>query len=198
MQSRILEVIGDPVIELAYAKNYLKVDSSNTLDDALISNFIEAATLQCERYTGLFFREKKVEVTLIQGNAEEYGLPYGPNMDVESVVRVNDDGDEALTLSETYWLSGVSFLSVRTNRRVSLMTYNRNVRYPQSLKVTYTAGYSPEEGKESLPEDVRVAILQLVAEMYENRQNSISGTIVAVLPNETKKMLNPLKRTTLF
>lgn len=205
MSTRILEVIDTtPIISLAEQKLFAKVDYET--ENALIAKMVEAATCACEKWCGLYFRQKRVEYVYIapayrygQTDCKPIELPYGPNQVIESVTRIDDDGTETVLTTDEYTQSGYSFLGITTERRSSLTWYGRS---RGNVKVVYTAGYHQVDTDEiliwPLEEDVINAVRMLTTELYENRQISVTGTIVATLDVTHKTLLAPYRRQTLF
>lgn len=206
---RVLEVLDTaPVVSLNELKSYIKVDFS--ADDALIPLLVEAATCACEKWTGLYFRRKRVEwaytAPVYRFNAYNAPydclptrLPYGPNQEIITVTRVDSDGTETELTTDQYTQSGYSFLSLTTERSSSISTYGQSRGY---LKVEYKAGYHQEDADPllvyPLDQDAKQAIALLTAELYENRQISTTGTIVATLDVTHKTLLSPYRQQTLF
>jgi uncharacterized phiE125 gp8 family phage protein len=193
MQHRILE--SAPVtalLSLQKAKNYLKVEE--TEDDALIEEMVEAAMEACENYTEVFFRTKTIAVvfSLAEVNAGLLVLPFGPNQQIVSVERSDTDGTfSALTEGSDYGKYGQDFLSLNVNR----VWKSGCGRSNGQIRVTYTAGYDEEV---LLPKLCLQAVCKLLADLYENRGDTVIGTIVATLSNNHKALLNPYRRNTLF
>lgn len=205
MEPRILAVIDtDPIISLAEQKLFAKVDYE--VENALIAKMVEAATCACEKWTGLYFRQKRVEYTYTAPiyrygdvNCRGQELPYGPNQVIESVTRVLNDGTEEAMTNEQYSWFGYNWLTLNVERTSSLTYYGRPNGY---IKAVYTAGYHQVDADETkiypLEEDLVHAVRLLTTELYENRQISVTGTIVASLDVTHKTLLAPYKRNILF
>lgn len=200
---RILELLDtDPLIPTAEFKLFAKVQES--ADDALCAKIVEAATVACEKWVGLYFRRKKVEWGYA-APAYRYGypckvthLPYGPNQVIESVTRVDRDNVETVLTSDQYTVEGYSILGITTERRSRLSEYGQSVGY---IKVVYAAGYHTDANpalNNPPEEDILEAVRRLATEMYENRQVSVTGTIVATLDVTHKTLLSPYRLNKLF
>lgn len=138
------ETSTEPVA-LPEMKAYLHVDFAN--DDFLISLMISSARRRLEKFTGRSFVPKTVIATLqLDGN---YELPYGPVNAISEVTKINGDDSEVLQATD-YNVYGEAFKSFSPH---STGMY----------KVEYTAGNN------SLPEDLKLAIMAEVGYRYENR-----------------------------
>jgi uncharacterized phiE125 gp8 family phage protein len=193
MQTRILESAPvSSLITLQKAKNYLKVEETD--DDILIDEMVEAAIEACENYTEVFFRTKTVAVVFSVNEVSKglLVLPFGPNQQIVSVERSDADGTfSALTEGSDYGKYGQDFLSLNVNR-----VWKSGIgRSSGQIRVTYTAGYDVEV---LLPKVCLQAVYKLLADLYENRGDTVIGTIVATLSNSHKALLNPYRRNTLF
>lgn len=150
-----IEPVGpdDEPISLSEAKNFCKIDEPD--DDVLVSTLIVAARLLCEDYSNISFVKRKVTATISNGNGYAY-LPFGPVHDVESINGKSPDGG-AVTTGE--W---------------------KQLIYPVCDRVTleYDGGY--ESGQ--LPNDLRIAWLNAIYFLYDNRSESgLSPTSKSIL-----------------
>jgi hypothetical protein len=152
--------ITEPV-DLTEAKNFCKIDVDD--DDALIESLITTGRIMCEDYTNIGFVKRTVIVELNNGNGNCY-LPLGPVGEIESLKDM--DGNE-ITDPEYGGSTWKQIISPRYNRMV----------------ITYEAGY------ETLPENLRTALLNTIYYLYDNRAVGVDniGPIAQMI-------LNPLRR----
>ena len=134
--------VTEPVT-LAEAKLYCRV--TNSVDDNQISLMIKQAREAVEVGTGLSLIPKTAVVwfTNFDGN---FNLPYGPVNSFTSLIDENGD----TVLAANYSLVGGKFPLLQ---------------FPiwRNLKATYTCGYA------TIPNDLKIAILDQVSYDYENR-----------------------------
>lgn len=140
--------ITEPVT-LEEAKLFCKIDIDT--DDVLIESLITSAREMCEDFTNIGFVEHEIVATINNPNGN-ISLPYGPTIDVTEVK--NESGD-ILELDDEYELSGMLFKSLKTPKE-------------EGLVVTYTTGY------ETLPERLKLALLNTIYYLYDNRAQSIN------------------------
>jgi uncharacterized phiE125 gp8 family phage protein len=174
-------------VTLEEAKKYLKIDFDN--EDQLIIRLIQSVTDASEKYTGLSFITKTLTVYGDNWTCEE--LPYGPHQSITSVVRVNYDDTETALTPDEYSQTGLKYLTVKCGKSFKISTpwSERN-----RMKITYVAGFGDQS---QVPDGIKVAILKEVAELYENRENTLVGTIVADLSTTSKTLLYQYKRNVL-
>lgn len=132
-------------VSLSEAKAYCRVttDTENTLFELLIKQAREAI----EVATGLSLMSKSVTVWFSNFDGK-FQLPFGP---VNSITSITTEAGTALTEAE-YNLVGLQF-----------PTLTRPI-YGNMMAI-YTTGYSTQ----TLPADLKVAILDQVSYDYENR-----------------------------
>jgi uncharacterized phiE125 gp8 family phage protein len=134
--------VTEPVT-LAEAKLYCRV--TNSVDDNQISLMIKQAREAVEVGTGLSLIPKTAVVwfTNFDGN---FNLPYGP---VNSFTSLIDENGNTV-IAANYSLVGGKF---------------PQLQFPiwRNLKATYTVGYT------TIPNDLKIAILDQVSYDYENR-----------------------------
>lgn len=164
-------------VTLQEMKDYLRLegftdtDESTTdslsdfdFDNTLITNMIVAARKKIERFCGvsLVFHSWKVLLTNECGDIE---LPYGPVQDLTSITYKSGDAVDADVIETR----GFDFL---------------HLEEPKSDKmiVIYDAGY------EDCPEELALAIKQMVGHWYENR-------VVGEIPAIAYETMMPYKRS---
>lgn len=147
-------------ITTADAKAFCQIETS--ADDALVATLIEAAVAHVERITGTRF------------NATSY------NRLISSV-----DGPVVLTphpvtaVSAIEQVSGATVTNVAaffdvdlTARPAKVVPVERlALQTGERLRITYTAGFA------TIPADLRLGVLQLVAHWYDNRQAAVVGAV---------------------
>ena len=157
-------VATEPVL-LADAKLYMKVESSDTVDDDLITAMITAARRMVESYTGMNMVAREVVAIINNKNGGVY-LPYGP---IGTITSIKDYDDTELT-TDQYKVIGSQF------KQIDWPCY-------EYLKVTYTGGYT------TCPAELVNAIKAQVLFLYENR-----GDATVDLSPAVALILNPLRR----
>lgn len=75
-------------------------------------------------------------------------------------------------------------------RRLKHETLWGRAGYPVQLVATYDAGYAPDQE----PPDIRAAVLELVARMYEYRVPIVTGTVVSEVPYSVEATLSHWRR----
>ena len=187
LQVRIkTDLVTEPVTT-AEAKLFCKV--TGTAEDTLFTILISAARKALEKYTSSSFAEKTLHatwVTVPEDNLLE--LPYGPTITVSKVYWIDDEGTETeATLNSDYWVYGDQDAIVKVSKFWSGGTLVSN-----SVRVEYTAGYG-HANTETLPTDLKLAILKQIATDYELREDiSLAGAVV--LSNASKGLANPYRK----
>lgn len=145
-------VIDSEIVETGYpsepvtldeAKAYARVEVNNTAQDALFELWIQSAREYIEASTGLSLVPKTVTATLSnpQGGME---LPYGPVTSAVTWTDVNGNTPTVTTRGYAFPIVPVPF-------------------------DIYIAAYSVGYTNDTIPRDLKVAILNMVVSWYENR-----------------------------
>lgn len=178
----------------AYCKIAVPVEAAGVLTEEgeLVKMMLITARQWCEVYSGLSFGPKTLQVELTYSDYLNKGaLPFGPNITITKVTD-SEGADVTLDLFTTtnYYAEYLKGASV-----------SRDVDYGYGspflttyYTVEYTAGFTPE----TLPGGAKMAILKTCVELYNNRENTVIGTIVAELPMDAKALLNPLRPNVVF
>ena len=192
----IIPATSEPVT-LEMARKQCKVDATGSPptheDDDIIELFISAAREWCEAYLGLTVAPTVVEITLDAFPDEELPLESGPVLGITSIYYFDEDGIEQLLDSSVYRLD--------TTDPIAVLRLNTDQEWPatddttDAVRVRYTIGYSaagesPQDYP--LPKSIQVAILLLIAHLYENRSNTVTQALTAI-PYGVTTFLSPLK-----
>ena len=153
---------------------------------------LEAAIRSAEDYCNAAFGTKTFAAQFDNVCVgKKYFLPYGNIVSVDAAVRVDGYGNEvALTLNTDYFVNGLKdkFIRIPTER------YSTGGNDFIAYKFTYTSGYAdPADVNAS----IKQAILQIAAENFENREDSVLGESVSVFPDSSRIKLNPFRKRVL-
>lgn len=161
------------VVSLNQAKLWLRLDLDYNLEDGLITSLIKSAVNQVEQYTlQVLWQRSITEISDRSGNLKIYNYP---------VIAVEDVMDKEFNevdfeIEETQW-----FTEVKTNKA----GFNT---------VTYVAGYDWNyDGGSDTPDDLELAVKELITYYYENRDNPKED-----MPKTVTYLLAPYRRITLF
>ena len=175
-----LKVTTQPAIEpvtLGTAKSHLRVDIHE--DNALIEGYIATAREWCELYMGRAFVTQTLEIYLDSWPANgEIELPRAPLQSVTSVIYTDENGIEVTWADSNYLVSTASEPGRIVVKR-STSWPNATLKEIDGIKITYMAGYGTTV--ESVPQQIRSAILLITGDLYENRENTLIEQGVSVV-----------------
>lgn len=158
--------VTEPVA-LQEVKDYLRV--STTADDVVITEMITEARIWVERRCGISVIPKEVNAILEVMNSQE--LPYGPILEFDSIIII-DENEDVVSDPNIIGLPG---------GYPSLNGYGR-------FTLSYDAGYA------ICPQDLKQAIKAAVAFNYENRGDELDKS-TKPYAEEARRKSNPYKRT---
>ena len=153
-------------VTLQEAKDWCRIDVSD--DDDIITELITAARIICEQYSNISFIERTVTARLKNELGGIY-LPYGPVLSYDNPVTFTDDEGTEQGATD-YTIVGVQFKAVKEPFT--------------ELTVSYPAGY------DVLPKNLKKALLNQIAWMYEKRGDDEAAQI----SEQSKLILNQVKR----
>ena len=163
-QIKVNSLLGNEIITTADVKSYVRIDTNE--DDALITNMITEARIWCENYISRDIVAKN-RTYYLSDTSGLFDLPFAP---IDTVTGVTIEG-EAATFTEY----GLDDLSIELDGGPS-----------SNVKVTYTtAGLN--DGL------IKQALLQMVSNLYDNRADFVTGTIVSQIPTNVKSILSGYK-----
>lgn len=163
----------------SYIKKYINYDESNADDIAMYKKLCTAARQQIERLTGRSLAEKKIKVLIDEDDLEnnQYVLPYMPHKAYASadfkVYSVNYAGTETELEKDTgFYLWGNTVNSITIELPTVLSTTVGVTGHADQYLIQYICGYGVD-GCPVLPEDLRLAIVKLVSEWWDNRDEHV-------------------------
>jgi hypothetical protein len=163
---------GAEVVTLAEVKEHLGLTDSD--NDSKLTALIAQCRKAVENYCSISITQKTV--TMTADLSIEWELPYGPVTGITAVkVRATAEGSGIAsyeTLEEGWESDGEEFAS---------FLGGPETRY----RITYTTGYS------SVPEDLKLGVLNEIYYRYEHRGNEID---THGLSQETINLVQPYKR----
>jgi len=201
-----LKIVTGPAItpvSKIEALEYLRLDEG--IDDMQVRSYIQAATTWAENYTNRFFISRTCQMMLDGAREVDSPLwegmktgPYkvylsdyielaaAPVLSVESVKYYSDNDTQSTWDASNYYVdifSEPAKISLRSGG-----TYPTDLRNLNGLEINFTAGYGTNPF--TVPEPIRVAILQYLTFLYENRGDD---EVKANPPQIVKSLLDPYR-----
>jgi len=178
----------DLLVTLDEAKSHLRIDG--TYDDTKVTSLIKIAQDHAERYTSRAINlsdYKYIETrdsndydrVYNKFNVDKRSLRVGKITELTSIKTFDTEGTEtAETLSE-YQLENYDQYSDIIQKDGSAFPTGSRTYAP--LEIEFKAGYTAS----TLPDQIKLAILELVALWYENREGMTDGSVKEVPHNIT-------------
>jgi len=164
-------------IPLALVKEHIRASQDNSTEDELIRSYMATARLCFEGFTRrtLITTTYKTYRDIWQSG---YEIRRSPLQTIESVKYYDTDNVLQTLDSSNYYITNETDYSrlIFNNDAVLPSLKNRE----QAIEITFKAGYG--DAMEDIPYDIRVALLQHIASMYENRGDCIDSVCSNLLP----------------
>lgn len=168
-------------VDLTLVKEYLKIDESNTSEDATLLLYISAARQFAESYLRRKLMTQTLELWLDFAPNDDYQsrfrsetnyyenlnrgreieLPYAPIQSITSFKYYTQNNTETTYSSSNYFLDGEGARLVLNQGQ----NFPTDLRVRASIKITYVAGYGDND--ENVPAAIRQSILEHIYKMYE-------------------------------
>lgn len=195
-----MQVITAPTeepISLSQAKAHLRLDGSD--EDDLVNSLIRMARDLAERHLRralctqtmrLYLDQFPAASPTVQVNVRTsaISLPRAPVQSISHVKYIDADGVLQTIDPSDYQLDEIS------EPCVVVPAYGESWPAPRqvinAVQVQFVAGYG---GASAVPEPIRRGMLLTIANLFENRQDVITGTIAAALPMSASTLLAPYR-----
>jgi uncharacterized phiE125 gp8 family phage protein len=180
------KIVTGPSVEpltLTQAKLFLRVDNSD--EDDLITAFIVAARQAAEEYLNQKLITHSMECYL-DSFSPIMELDLGPVQSITTVKYYDADGDLQTLSSSNYNVDTVSQPArVQIDESVSIPTVDDKIN---AVIIAYESGYGDTSVK--VPSAIISAVMLILGDLYENRQDTIIGSQVNELPKGSKALLD--------
>lgn len=177
-----------PLITLAEAKAHLRIDGSD--EDVLIGGVIASAIQHLDGRGGITGRALVTQSWRLETCRPDCSRIYLDMPPVQTISQVQyRSGGQLLT-----WADGQWRLAFEGNR--AKLVAAEGVSWPgtddreDAWQVTFIAGYGAAA---DVPAPIRSAALLLIGSWYQQREQHITGTIVAELPVGVDRLLTPFR-----
>jgi uncharacterized phiE125 gp8 family phage protein len=161
--------------------------------DSLLYGYISAATSRAEAFCSMALIERTMRLTLDAFDYTKKRIPINvyPVISVDSIKYDDADGVEQTWDASNYDVNAGSrypFVYVTGDYPVTASDL------PNKVRIAFTAGYSGASADLSIiPADIKLAILLMVYEMWQNRGESIVGTSYASTKYGMESLLAPYR-----
>lgn len=185
------------LVSLDDAKKHLRVDHED--DDAYITGLVAAAVAWLDGPAGWLGRALGIQTLELvtdrfgDGCRTWIDIPYPPLIDIVSINYINSDGVET-TLDPDAYEVALGQLRPKWGGTWPSTRYQSD-----AARIRYRAGHSKLNGDtppvlvDDLPSPVKVAILMLVGQWYQNREPVVLGATVEQLPFAVEALLSSFR-----
>lgn len=174
------------------ALEHLRLDTNDEMDT--VNALIRAATDHVERFTHRALMTQTLVLKLDEwptlcDSPYFIELPRPPLQSVTSITYLDADN-----VSQTWASTNYTVDTNRTPGRVAL-AYNKSLPdtlsgVANAITVTYVAGYAT---RAAVPESIKLAIRLLIGHWFENREDSVTGTIQGPIERGVSSLLWPYR-----
>ena len=167
-------------VTAAEAKLYMKTNYGTDADeDNIVEELIYSAQRFLEDMGGFSIASSTWKAWSDRPcDLREFIIPMQPIISIQYVYRIDDIGTEtALTLNTDYYKKGLTDLTLFFSADSSDgVPRGGNVANYYPIRVEYTAGHA------TVPDDLKIAVMTLVAENYINRKDT-TMTGIQIVPH---------------
>jgi uncharacterized phiE125 gp8 family phage protein len=183
--------IGDAVevLTLDEAREHLRIEPFGGPlahpDDNYITALITTSREWCERYL-----ERAIATQEYETASDE----FGKSIELLSPIQTVDEVSYLDALGESQILPNTNYAVDAFNEPASVIFIGNMPAISQSLPnpviVSFTAGY---EAGNPCPFAIRAAMLLIIGNLYENRQQNVTGMNISELPMGVESLLQPYR-----
>jgi len=180
------------VVSLAEAKQHLRVDVTD--DDSLIAIYAASAREFSETYLRRALITQTWDFFLEAFPAgAEIKIPLPPLQSIDAIRYLDEAGVERILDSGFYTVDAPAGPDADCGR----VRFNYGHPWPSTFKdrravrITAVCGYG--SAPSDVPSAIRAGVLLLTANLYENRQDVVTGTIATEIPRTSEFLFAPYR-----
>jgi uncharacterized phiE125 gp8 family phage protein len=187
MAVRVITPPADYPLTLAEVKAHLRVD--HTDEDAMITAYLAGATDHAQKFMGRALITQTLELVLDKFYPQ-IQIPMPPLQSIVSVKYDDADGAEQTLVENTDYIVDTAsqpgwVVPVDETWPTPILSIN-------TVRIRYIAGYA-ETGSsppvETVPFDIKAAILLMVGSLYAHRETIAVGVSVAAMPWSAEQLM---------
>jgi len=172
-------------ISTTEAKLHLKIETTDTTEDALLAILIKAAREICEEYTRRTLISQTWELQFDSFSESEYMLEKTPVSSITSVKYYDQSGMEQTVANTVYELNQATEPNKLILKSGQIWPSVRG--HTNDCKIRFVAGYT------AVPGALKAAMLLIIGHLYENREDVIVGRISNDMPKGSEYLMNPYR-----
>lgn len=170
-------------VTVAQIKDFARIDGNS--EDTILESFLIGVVNDVESYLGRSLITRTYKIIMDRWDNKELELPMPPLQSVISVNTIDEDDTETEYDSDYYYVITESIPGKIIIKQSSTEPQN-TVRSYGGFNVYFTAGYGDAD---DIPKQIKVAIMQWVTMIYENRIMTTNEMLKNEPPPEVKKIL---------
>lgn len=186
-------------VTLSEAKAHLAIDGDDF--DDLVAGYISAARQHLDGATGILRRAivRQTWELRLRAFPDVLELPLPPLQSVTSISYIGTDGDTQTLSPSAYQVGGIGGAQPGCIVPAFGSQWPATRDVPEAVKIRFVAGYpdngaSPPDLRANIPTPLRQAIMELVADMWANRENVSADQSFAVpMPANAQALLAPYR-----
>lgn len=175
-------------VTLDQVKQHLRVDHND--EDTLIATYIAAAVSYLDGLSGILGRAMVNQTWELYYDAFPCGplqIPLGPLLSVSTVEYADAAGTYQTWEATNYTVDTAS----DPGWVVPVDSWPAPLATANAVKVTFVAGFGDAT---KVPAALKAALLLLIGDMYEQRENTIVGQSVETMPIACLALIAPFRR----
>lgn len=188
--NRTTDAAAEPIL-WPEAQTHLRLDTND--DQALVEGLIVTARMSVEEFTQrqLITATYTLKMDTFPSSDCAIELPRPPLISLTSVAYLDASGVSQTLSSTTDYQSDLLSSPGRLLPAPGQVWPTTEYQRLNAVTIVYTAGYGAAGS--SVPRPLKQAMLLLIGQWYEHRENIVVGTIATELPMAVKMLCSPYR-----
>jgi len=193
MRTALKTAATTEALRLGDIKRHLRLSTGYATEDKVFNILKKAARLKAEVFTNRKFINQTWYSYLDQWPSVDYiALPYPPlSTGTSPILTYKDSEESTTTVSSTKYRADSASVPGRLVLGYGDDWPSETLWTVNPIRAEYVCGYGALST--NMPEDITNAMLLMVGHMYENREDSIAGQGLTLIPEGSKALLYPYR-----
>jgi len=168
-------------------KDFGSIDGNDL--DSFLEGILIGVVESIEQYLGRSLISRTLKLTFDNWPTKEIEFPKSPLLSIVSVNTVDEEGIETVYDSDNYYVVSENIPGKLVIKKNASLPVN-NDRELAGFNIVYVAGYG---NASKVPKTIKIAIMQWVVMIYENKSMSDDEVIKNEPPPSVKEILYPYR-----
>lgn len=192
MPNPVVVVAPGQLLTIREAKDHLRIAQNDLTEDARLGTALKAAVTVAENETARKFVTQALDLTIDDFPGGDWISLAGGVLQSITSLTYTDSADAATVWGAANYFASTTHEPGRLHLAYGISWPSVTLRPADAVVIRYVAGYGTGD---QVPEDIRAAVLLILGDLWENREDSVigQGLTPVSIPRGAANLLAPYR-----